>query len=321
MDQQEQPLPKPRLRAVPLSSSRNGDYLMQTNRAQSLSCQKPLASLVCRLTGLSSLAFGVRVNGFATGTGRKCPTMNTLPTPRADGLGSGEQPLEGREPGGVMPVSDPPSSAPVDPGEPGDFVHGGRCLESSDEVGETVHTDDHGAELPHLQGDSAAELPRPADLHSGVTSDARRALAEFLQRDQAAWKASGQAMSEREWCEKHGFDEPSEIRRARHGQLNLGIDKLSRYAEKLGVEPWQLIFPDFDRNSPAFPTMSDEAVRVAHAVDRISDPAKRAKAEASIVGLLRLLDETDAAQASGTTSPAEPPPPAPDTMRGPLRRR
>lgn len=254
---------------------------------------------------------------------RKCPTVDSdgnFPVLATSSPNGAPEPFERGQRGVLLSLPYTGYGSAVDAGETGDLSDGGSAFQPPDEIVETVHNLDDGAAVPHAQAISEATLPQIENLHSGVTSDARQALAEFLQRDQQAWKADGRASSERDWCEKNGFSDPSEIRRARQCKLNLGIDKLSRYAEMLGVEPWQLLFPDFDRNSPNFPSMSEEAVRVAHAVDRIKDPMRRARAEAAISALVTsLLDETSPASVP-TPDVGSPLPPL-GPRRGPRRGR
>ena len=145
-----------------------------------------------------------------------------------------------------------------------------------------------------------------------MTSDARKILADLLKRELATAKATGQAKSEREWASKHAL-RPDEVRRARGAKTGLSLDGLQRFADALSVEPWQLLFPGFQRGAPQFPTMSEEAIGAAQEIDKIADPGRRRAAYAGIVSLLNALPAS-----SAPAVPVEPPQPLHESMRAPV---
>lgn len=131
---------------------------------------------------------------------------------------------------------------------------------------------------------------------------ARATLADFLARE--IGKGSARA-----WALQHGLGE-REVRRALNRDTAVTLDKLEEFAAALHVEPWQLLFPGFNRGASEFPTMSREAIDLAVQLDSF-DEAQRLQVYATLMRVIETVKMPPAPQAP----PVEPPRPDPDTMR------
>jgi len=114
-----------------------------------------------------------------------------------------------------------------------------------------------------------------------VKSEARETLSDFLRRE-----INGGAAQT--WSLKVGLH-PQDVRRALHGATGMSLDKLQTFADALSVEPWQLLFPGFERNAKDFPTFSVEAVDLAQRIDQIGDEAQRRRVVAALVNVIETL--------------------------------
>jgi hypothetical protein len=123
-----------------------------------------------------------------------------------------------------------------------------------------------------------------------MKSDARRTLADFLAREIGEPSVAS-------WAKRSSLQR-KEVERALKGATGMTVDKLQRFADALGVEAWQLLFPGYVRGAPQFPTMSFDAIDVARQTDAIDDETRRRRAAKAVVDLLRVLTDGDHPQAA-----------------------
>lgn len=97
------------------------------------------------------------------------------------------------------------------------------------------------------------------------------------------------------------------VARLKSDDTSIALDKLDLFAKLFGVEPWELLTPNFSENSQNQRSLSPMAVDVALSLDQITDPAAHARAHALVVQVLQLAN-VPAPQESQPAAQATPAP-------------
>lgn len=205
--------------------------------------------------------------------------MEPLLGPTAQPLQCFIEPGEGGHRWGMFAVTHPLDGPPMDPGSSGEGGDVPDSLEPSDDLVELLHASDSEASMPHSQGKNDADSnPQSAP----VEPDAQKLVAEFLEREIGT-------KSVRAWAAEHGL-KSEWVLRARSARHAITLQSLQLLADKLHVEPWQLLFPGFDpKRPPQLPKMSTEAVDAAKMLDSITDAQQRRAVYAVLMNAIELV--------------------------------
>lgn len=97
------------------------------------------------------------------------------------------------------------------------------------------------------------------------------------------------------------------VARLKTDDNSIGLDKLDRFAQLFGVDPWKLLHPSFEAVMDRHQALSPMALDVARSLDEITDPAAQSRAHALVVQVLQLANVPAlGASESGVTPMKEP---------------
>ena len=96
------------------------------------------------------------------------------------------------------------------------------------------------------------------------------------------------------------------ISRIKNQDTSVGLEVIDRIATVMGVEPWQLMHPDFCAVTPSFATYSPLAADLAQQLDEIEDQSTRERAHALATQVIGLAASSTAPKPSSVEQPTAP---------------
>jgi hypothetical protein len=98
------------------------------------------------------------------------------------------------------------------------------------------------------------------------------------------------------------------VERALGGEIELQLDSVTYLAEKLKMQPWELLHPQ-----PGATSLSPRAIEIASLFDQVRDERDRARYYATIKQLLQFDNSGVAGSPNGSVPPSGSPPAGPQT--------